>query len=107
MPAYLTLPVLLGSKIRHDDEITVTRAANGALRGFARTVGKKAKFDVEHICTASERTTALAYYDTNRLEDIVLTWHDGTAYTARFVAAPDEEPLGGGWFKLRMHMEEA
>ena len=106
MAAYPSYRQLLGDEPKHLDDIEITRAGNGDLRGYSLRDARKLRIPVSHVLNAADRAALISFYDANRLADIDLTWErTGDVVTCRFVEPPAEQALGGGWFRMTSTLE--
>ena len=96
MAAYPSLGQTTQSREAWIDDVQIERASNGAARGRALFAGRKLALQVSHVVERSDVATLLAFYDTNRLLPVDVTWAgDGVTRSMLFDGPPDVQPEGG------------
>lgn len=89
MAAYPSFPQLIGSTEGWVDDLVLDRAVDGSVYGRAFYPAKKRTFELRHIVGNTDLATFKAFYDTNRLIPVEMTWvRDGEEYSCRFNGAP-------------------
>lgn len=108
MANYPNLPILDSSRITVMDGVIPVRASNGALKVRKLFTTDKAEFAIEHLLTKADWDTLKTFYDNNLAADVTFTWpgRPSSAYTVRFVGAP--QPEGSQWrmFRVRVALAE-
>ena len=108
MAAYPSLGQTSQSRESWADDVQIERASNGAARGRALFAGRKLELQIAHVCERGDVATLLAFYDSNRLLPVDVTWAgDGVTRQMLFAAAPDVQTEGGTLWRVTSRMVEA
>lgn len=104
-PAFFTL---IQSSFNPTDGLEPERATSGLLRIRRLWVADKLVAEVDHLLSASQKTTLDAFYAANK--DLDVTYNrpaaaGGGTYTMRFVAPPVYTPRGR-YFEARVRLAE-
>lgn len=90
MANYPSFAQLTSSDEDQIDDVVLDRAVAGGVKARSFFTAKKRAFKVEHLLSASDRSTLDTFYDTNRGLTVTFTWaKTATAYTC-FMAGPPE-----------------
>lgn len=107
MAAYPNLGQTTQSRESWEDDVKIDRASNGTARGRALFAGRKATLQIAHICERGDVNTLLAFYDTNRLLPVDVTWlGDGVTRQMLFAGPPDVQPEGGMLWRVTSKLEQ-
>jgi hypothetical protein len=86
---YPSFGQMVGSTSQIIDDIIVDRARGGGAKVRSLYSARKTQFRLLHRLDASEITTLMTFYDTNRLLAVDLVWSgDGLTYSCVFSGAP-------------------
>ena len=108
MAAYPSLGQTTQSRESWADDVQIERASNGAARGRALFAGRKLELQIAHVVERSDVATLLAFYDTNRLLPVDVTWAgDGVTRAMLFAGVPDVQPEGGVLWRVTSRLVEA
>lgn len=108
MAAYLNLGQTSQSRESWIDDVQIERASNGSARGRALFAGRKLELQISHVVERSDVATLLAFYDTNRLLPVDVTWvGDGVTRAMLFGSPPDVQPEGGAVWRVTSKLVEA
>lgn len=108
MAAYPSLGQTNQSRESWADDVQIERASNGTARGRALFTGRKLELQISHVVERSDVATLLAFYDTNRLLPVDVTWvGDGVTRTMLFGSPPDVQTEGGTLWRVTCRMVEA
>ena len=108
MAAYPSLGQTTQSREAWIDDVQIERASNGAARGRALFAGRKLELQIAHVCERGDVATLLAFYDSNRLLPVDVTWAgDGVTRQMLFAAAPDVQTEGGTLWRVTSRLVEA
>jgi len=108
MAAYPSLGQTTQSRESWIDDVQIERASTGAARGRALFAGRKLELQIAHVCERGDVATLLAFYDSNRLLPVDVTWAgDGVTRVMLFAAAPDVQPDGGTLWRVVSRLVEA
>lgn len=109
MAAYPTgLPFSVGSKVQSLNGIDVQEATNGEVRGRSFFATEQKEFTLVHdLIDSSDRSAVKAFFDANKATEFTYVYPianggDGSTYTAIFIADPDEEYIGGDYWRITM-----
>lgn len=108
MAAYPSLGQTSQSRESWADDVQIERASNGSARGRALYAGRKLELQVSHVVERGDVATLLAFYDSNRLLPVDVTWAgDGITRAMLFDGAPDVQPEGGTLWRVTSRLAEA
>ena len=108
MAAYPNIGQTSQSRESWIDDVQIERASNGSARGRALFAGRKLQLQVSHVVERSDVATLLAFYDSNRLLPVSVTWAgDGVTRSMLFDAPPDVQPEGGAVWRVTCRLVEA
>ena len=108
MAAYPSLGQTTQSREAWIDDVLIERASNGAARGRALFAGRKMTLQVAHLGDRGDVATLLAFYDTNRLLPVDVTWAgDGITRAMLFDGPPEVQPEGGTLWRVTSKLVEA
>lgn len=107
MAAYPTLGQTTQSREAWIDDVQIERASNGAARGRALFAGRKLELQIDHVVERADVDSLLAFYDTNRLLPVDVTWAgDGVTRSMLFSGPPDVQPEGGTLWRVTSKLEQ-
>lgn len=108
MAAYPSLGQTSQSRESWADDVQIERASNGAARGRALFAGRRLELQIAHVVERADVATLLAFYDTNRLLPVDVTWAgDGVTRQMLFAGPPDVRPEGGRLWRVTSRLAEA
>lgn len=108
MAAYPNIGQTTQSRESWIDDVQIERASNGSARGRALFAGRKLALQVAHVVERSDVATLLAFYDSNRLLPVDVTWAgDGVTRSMLFDSSPDVQPEGGTLWRVTSRLVEA
>ena len=108
MAAYPSLGQTSQSRESWADDVQIERASNGAARGRALFTGRKLELQIAHVVERGDVATLLAFYDTNRLLPVGVTWAgDGITRAMLFDGPPEVQTEGGTLWRVTCRMVEA
>lgn len=88
------------------DDVATDRAVDGSAKVRAFYTAAKRRFQVRHrMISASDKSTLLTFYGSNRATTITFSW-GGTNYTCVFASPPRFSPAGGALWNADLTLEE-
>lgn len=107
MAAYPNLGQTTESRESWEDDVKIDRASNGTARGRALFAGPKLALQIAHICERADLDSLLAFYDSNRLLSVDVTWAgDNVTRQMIFSAPPDVQHEGGLIWRVTSRLVE-